>query len=98
MAKGKKEDGKKPEALGIAGFTLGIVSFVTLLLSPLFGILYALVGGGLCFAQLKKHKTRTAKTGLILNIIGLVLNIVFWIVLAVYIYPLLKSQLSGLAA
>jgi len=65
----KIEGHKNHEALGVAGFTLGIMSFVMLLLSPLFGILTALVGGILCFKQMKKSKTQKAKTGLILNII-----------------------------
>lgn len=94
MKRGKeerKERHRNPEAFGISGFTLGIMSLVMLLLSPLFGVLTSLVGGVLSYIQLKKVKTKTAKVGLILNIIGLVLNIALWIVLAVYIYPLLQS-------
>ncbi len=100
MAKEKREEKKRnPEALGIAGFTLGIVSLVMLLISPLFGVLTSLVGGFLCFKQLKKSKTKTAKTGLILNIIGLVINITLWILVAVYLSPLIASgQFPGLPA
>jgi hypothetical protein len=96
MKRGDMEKQRNPDALGIAGFTLGIMSLVMILLSPLFGILTALVGGSLCFVQLKKSKIKAAKIGLILNILGLVLNIALWVVLAVYLYPLIQS--SGLSA
>lgn len=94
MEKEKRQ--RNPEAFGIAGFTLGIMSFAMILVSPpLAGMLTALVGGILCYLQQKKHKTRTAKIGLILNIIGLVLNAIWWFVLLKYIYPLLQEKLSG---
>ena len=88
----KKEHHRNPEALGIAGFTLGIMSIVMLLLSPSFGVITAIVGGILCLVQQKKVKTKTARTGLILNITGLVINILFWVLLIVYITPFLLSQ------
>lgn len=98
--RGKEKEemkGGNPEAMGISGFTLGIMSLVMLLLSPLFGVLTSIVGGVLSYLQQKKHRTKTGKAGLILNIIGLILNIALWIVLAVYVYPLLQSGQLALA-
>ncbi|MDD5699769.1 MAG: hypothetical protein PHH00_01060 [Candidatus Nanoarchaeia archaeon] len=94
MKRGMEEREKRcrnPEAFGISGFTLGIMSVVMLLLSPLFGVMTSLVGGVLSYVQLKRMKTKTAKAGLILNIIGLILNIALWVVMLVYLYPLLQQ-------
>ncbi len=88
----KEKRQRNPEALGIAGFTLGIVSLVMILVSPpIIGMLTALVGGILCYAQQKKHKTRTAKIGLIINVIGLVLNAIWWVLLIKIVYPWLQQ-------
>jgi vacuolar-type H+-ATPase subunit I/STV1 len=96
MAKEKKEDRKKnPEALGIAGFTLGITSIVMLIFSPLMGILLSLVGFFLSLRQQGKQKTRTARVGMILCIIGLVLNLATWYISAQYLYPYLQQQLGS---
>ena len=94
MEKEKRQ--RNPEALGIAGFTLGIMSFVMILVSPPFaGILTALVGGIFCYIQQKKHKTRTGKIGLIINAIGLILNVLWWVLLLKIVYPLLQQKLGG---
>jgi len=90
MDKGNLKSGDS-ESFGISGFTLGVMSLVMLILSPLFGILTAIVGGVFSYIQIKRKKNKVAKTGLILNIIGLVLNIALWIVMLVYLVPLLQS-------
>ncbi|MDO8528635.1 MAG: hypothetical protein Q7S06_01960 [Nanoarchaeota archaeon] len=94
MEKEKRQ--RNPEALGIAGFTLGVMSLVMMLVSPpIAGILTAIVGTVLCLAQQKKHKTRTAKTGLILNVLGVVLNAVWWVLLIKIIYPFIQERLGS---
>lgn len=90
-----KEDRKKnPEANGIAGFTLGIVSIVLFIFGPIIGILTSLVGLFLCLKQQRKQKTRIARIGIILNIIGLVLNIAIWFISAQFIVPYLQQKLG----
>jgi uncharacterized membrane protein len=84
----KEKEGKNPETLGIAGFTLGIVSLSMLIFVPLAGILAGLTGLVFCIFQKKKKPTKKAKTGIILNIIGVVTNIIWWYVLAEFLYPL----------
>jgi uncharacterized membrane protein len=96
MAKEKKEDKKRnPEALGIAGFTLGITSIVMLIFSPFMGVLLSLVGFFLSLRQQGKQKTKAARIGMILCIIGLVLNLITWYVSVQYIYPYLQQQLGS---
>jgi hypothetical protein len=100
MAREKKEERKKnPESKGVAGFTLGIVSIVMLLFSPLLGIIISLVGFFLCLKQQKREKTKAARTGMILNIIGFGLNVAMMIInflwLSPYINQLYQSQLGA---
>lgn len=89
---------RNPEALGIAGFTLGIVGLVLLLVSPAFGIVTSIVGFFFCLFQQKKKKTRAGKVGLIINIVSFGVNIVWWIIYAVVVYPVLQSGLGALSA
>ncbi|MEK6828626.1 MAG: hypothetical protein AABY15_00735 [Nanoarchaeota archaeon] len=80
------------EAMGIAGFTLGIVSLALIIFgSPFGGIIFGVVGGVLCYRQQKKKPMKMAKTGLILNIVGVVLNIILIVVYVQYIIPLLAQ-------
>ena|SRR5271157_2382372 len=96
MPKEKKEDRKKnPEANGIAGFTLGIVSIVLCLFSGFAGVLASVAGIILCSMQQAKGKTRTAKIGLILNIIGFIFSVALLILIVVY-YPQINSLSSSL--
>ena len=98
----KKEETKKEkkfgESFGISGFTLGILSIIFAFLVPLFGILFALVGATLCIIQQKKNPTKKGKTGLILNIIGLILGIALWIITITILYPLIEDQLTNFPA
>lgn len=87
-------DTKGTEALGISGFTLGVVSIVLLIFSPIPGILAGIVGLIFCIVQQKRKATKRAKIGLILNIIGIVLNIIWIIVFVNYVIPFL-AQYSG---
>jgi len=89
-----KKEGKS-EALGISGFTLGIVSLVMVIFTPIGGVLLALTGFIFCIIQQKKYPTKLGKSGLILNIAGLLVNIVWWFVLIKYLYPLAQEQMQG---
>ena len=89
---------RNPEALGISGFTLGIVSIAMVIFIPLVGIISGIVGFIFCRIQQKKHLTRTAKIGATLNIIGVLVNIVWWIVLVKYVYPLIEQFMGQASA
>lgn len=96
MPKEKREDRKRnPEAAGIAGFTLGIISLVMFLFFPPIGILLSIIGLSLSIKQQRKQKTRAGKIAIILNIIALILNIAMWLVSAFLIYPYLTQQLGN---
>jgi uncharacterized membrane protein HdeD (DUF308 family) len=82
---------KRGEGLGIAGFTLGIVSLTILFFSPLYGIFASIVGLMFCIFQQKKHPTRLGRWGIILNIIGLIANIVFFYIYVKYILTYIES-------
>jgi glucose uptake protein GlcU len=76
--------------LGTSGFTLGILSII---FAGWIGIIIAVIGGIFCFVQQKNRKMRIAKVGLILNIVGLVLSILF-----ILLYPMIANLLGGLSA
>jgi len=86
----KKEEKQKynREDIGIAGFTLGILSIV---LVGWAGIAIAIVGFFLCLYQQKKHPTKTGKIGIILNVIGFVLSVVFIVAYVVYLLPRMQE-------
>ena len=79
MAKKKKgvekELPKTKEGLGIAGFTLGIVSIVVFIFGWM-GFIFSIIGFSLSMKQQKKAPMKLAKTGIILNIIGFVLSLI----------------------
>ena len=77
------------EGIGISGFTLGILS---ILLAGAMGIFMAVIGFIFCFFQQKRNPTQLGKVGIILNVVGFVLSIVFmfWLV------PQLASQFANL--
>ncbi len=66
------------EGLGISGFTLGILSIV---FAGLLGMLISIVGFTFCMIQQRKNPNKLTFAGIILNIIGFVLSVVFVIVL-----------------
>ena len=92
----KKDQSKKSgEALGVSGFTLGIISIVSLIFSPIFGLILSIVGFSLSLSQQKRKPTKFGKMGIILNIIGFIINILWWILLIRYLLPILQGQLQG---
>lgn len=89
-----KKEGKS-EAWGISGFTLGIVSLVLVIFTPFAGVLTSVVGFTFCILQQKKKPTKFGKRGIIINIIGLVINILWWILIIKFVYPYLLEKLQG---
>ena len=83
------------------GMTAGIMIFTILTLwgkdpGDDLGIrLNGIVGFIFCYVQQKRRKTKFGKTGLILNVVGGILNIAWWFVLVNYIAPLIEQQLQG---
>ncbi len=74
------------DGLGVSGFTLGVLSII---FAGWMGIIIAVVGGIFCFVQQKNKKMRIAKVGLILNIVGFVVSILFVFLYSIVIAPLL---------
>lgn len=74
MKEGKKEVG---EGIGIAGFTLGVISII---LAGGMGLVLSIVGLIFCLVQQKNQPTKLGKAGIILNFIGLILSAVFLMV------------------
>ena len=92
----KKDQSKKSgEALGVAGFTLGIISIVALIFAPFFGLVLSIVGFSLSFSQQKRKPTKFGKRGIILNAIGFIVNILWLILLIKFLAPILQEQLQG---
>ena len=91
----KNKSKKNEESFGISGFTLGIVSIVVILFNPFLGVLISIVGFSLSLAQQRKKPTKSGKMGIILNIIGFVSNILWWILLATYLLPILQQRLQN---
>lgn len=76
------------DGLGTSGFTLAVLSFV---FGGLYGIILATVGFIFCKIQQKNKPTKIAKVGIIISIIGFILNIILWIVLVYYLNPLMQQ-------
>ena len=84
----EKEGKRISEGLGISGFTLGILS---ILFAGYVGIIIAVLGGIFCIVQQKKNKTTLGKVGLILNITGIILSVVF----IIYLAPMMSNILQN---
>ncbi len=95
MAK-KKRGGKNSETLGVSGFTLGIVSLVLVLFDPSAGVLSSIIGFIFCKIQQKNKPTKFGRRGIIINVIGFIANVIFWILLIQIIYPYLIEQFGEL--
>ena len=90
----KKKSKNSSEALGISGFTLGIMSIILVIFAPLLGISVSIVGFIFCFLQQKRNPTKLGKSGLILNVIGFIGNIIWLTILVKYIIPIVQEQLA----
>ncbi|MFC1710728.1 hypothetical protein ACFLZJ_01035 [Nanoarchaeota archaeon] len=73
MVKKKKFKGDSI-GLGISGFTLGIVSLILIIFNAFLGVLLAIVGLIFCIVQMKRKKTKLAKWGMGINIVGIIFN------------------------
>lgn len=91
----KNKSKESGEALGVSGFTLGIVSIIVVFFNPFLGVLISIVGFSLSLAQQKRKPTKFGKRGIILNIIGFVLNILWWVLLVTYLLPILQQGLQN---
>jgi hypothetical protein len=92
MAEKKGKESKvKGNSLGASGFTLGILSILTL---GVIGAFIALVGTVFCFIQQKKKPTKLGKAGLIINIFGFILSIVYVIWIAPLVSKFLQTSLT----
>ena len=89
---------KEGEAFGISGFTLGIAGFVSLIFSPLLSVAFCIVGLIFCWIQQKNKKTKFGKAGLIINVLGIIASIVYFIVLVKYLLPLVQQQTGSFPA
>jgi len=84
-----KESNIKGNSLGASGFTLGIMGILSF---GIIGMIISIVGFIFCFVQQKKKPTKLGKAGLIINIAGFVLSVVYLIVFA----PMLAQYLQTL--
>lgn len=92
---------KKSDGFGISGFILGIVSLTIAIAIYFFGpfltgSIISIIGFIFCLKQQKRHKTKKGKVGIILNLIGFVINTALFIyVLIVYIIPYILTYLQS---
>ncbi len=95
----KTEKGKS-EALGISGFTLGMISFLELIFfTPYLGIFLTIIGIIFCGVQQKRNPTRLGKIGLVINLFGLVLNSLLMYTLLKVLIPTIQQMVeSGVTA
>ena len=92
----KKKSKKSGETLGISGFTLGIAGYFSLIFIGLLSLAFFITGLVFCIIQQKRKPTKLGKTGLIINIVGIIMAIILVIIVAIYLYPLLQEQLQNL--
>jgi predicted small integral membrane protein len=67
----------KGDSLGASGFTLGVLSIISL---GVMGIVLSVAGFIFCLFQQLNKPTKISKAGLVLNIIGFVLSILWLLV------------------
>ncbi len=87
---GKKEG----ESLGVSGFTLGVVSLVLVVFSPILGIMTSIVGFVFCVVQQRRKPTKLGRSGIVLNVLGFIANIVWMILLVKILIPIIDQQLQ----
>ena len=86
MKKGVSEHKIKGESLGASGFTLAVLSVISL---GIIGMIFSAVGFIFCLIQQKNKPTKLGKAGTIISIIGFILSL-FWVV---YLGPLVNGWL-----
>ena len=89
----KKEEKKIKESringnsLGASGFTLGILSILSF---GIIGMIMSIIGFIFCFIQQKKKPTKLGRAGLIINVAGFILSLVY----IIYFAPMLAQYLQ----
>lgn len=93
----KKESVKKETngTFGIVGFTLSIAGLYSLLMAGMFAIPIFITGLVFCWIQQRKKSTKLGKAGLIINIVGIIVSIVFAWILIKYILTIGEQIKSG---
>ncbi len=88
--------GGKSEALGISGFTLAIAGFFSVIIFGPLNIIFFIIGLIFCIVQQKRNPTKIGKIGLIINVIGIIVGVLWTIVLIKVIAPIIKERLGSL--
>ncbi|MCK4552783.1 DUF4190 domain-containing protein [Candidatus Pacearchaeota archaeon] len=93
----KKKVSKKfnNESFGIIGLTLGILSIIFMGNN---GILLGIVGLVFSRMQQKNNPTKIGKAGIIVNIVGIILGIVFMVIFIKYLVPIIQEQIQNFPA
>ena len=89
--KEKREKESLGDALGVSGFTLGVLSII---FAGWVGLMVAIVGAIFCLLQQKNKKIKIAKLGLILNVIGFIVSLLFIFLYATVLAPLIGASLG----
>lgn len=87
--------GDNLNSFGIAAVILGILSIVSTLGQIAPGVLLGIVGIVFAIKQKRVSKNSWSKAGLILSILGIILNIVALLVSVYYIFPYLNNLPSA---
>ena len=85
---GKKGDKKIGESLGISGFTLSILGII---LVGTTGIVLSIISFIFCYIQQRRNPNKIGKAGLIISIIGFVINVAIIITYILYLAPMLNQ-------
>ena len=78
----------KSEGLGISGFTLGVLSII---LAGWLGVTTSLVGFIFCRIQQKSNPIKLGKIGIVLNIIGFIISIIFVVLYTFYLPQIIQQ-------
>jgi uncharacterized membrane protein len=81
MKKSVAKSDYKKEHLGVSAFTLAIAGFFVTLFSPIASFVMFIVSLVFSINQQRKNPNKIGKAGLILSIVGIVLDILFIILL-----------------
>lgn len=86
MEKRVEKNEVRNNSFGTLSVGFGILSILFTILTPLHGVLLALISLSFAIAQKKSAPNSWSKSGLIISIIGLILNIATWIIVATVLY------------
>jgi len=75
---------KSGEGLGISGFTLSIAGIYSFIWISFLSLPFFIMGTIFSWIQIKNKKTKLGVAGLIINVIGLLLNLLILVILVYY--------------